>query len=915
LPSSGPDRALTSEPSRPQATPSSERRRTPRTKPVGLTYVKLEPDNGGRLLDVCESGIGFQVVAPVEESGRIQLWFVLDAASHIEVSGELAWIDDSRRSGGLKFTRPSKQARQQLRDWLSSQQPEATATDEQLASPPSVQSQDLAHSAATTQSEPPPHYLSHESEFERHLHTLPHTDPAPLESLLNTILSSLQTVLPENLFSRPVLADDDAQAASPTAKIEASSLVETMAQEHATAMPAIALSAPAPTPIAAPLHASASSSAATPAASAPAAVRAPAAPRSPALRRAPVTQTSEAIARAVAFNSGSTLRTEKTSDLKYAQFRMAVDRVSGMLSTLRHAISADDSDWPLTAIPEFTPSVAAQPVEAPAVPPMAAAVVAPIGASAVAQNPTPVATPITEPLAKRLAKRAGKRVAPPVVTPVSTPVATPIAAPVVALAATQVATSALTPITKPVPAPIVAQAIASVAPPAVTPAATPIVVQIATPVPAPDVAPTLPPVAASVAATTAAPIAAPTIEPAVVVPAPQSRKFAEAKTEPAVEPEAQIEADARPWSAGAPWRAAEPRVATPSWYTTLPSRLKQFYAATLRGIASRISRAEISCAKACIKAGNITRAAAAAISAKTASIFRAAKAGIAPVISRASATAVAAGTKAIRSAQSASAEALAKTGPALRRAGASGAAAIARASQATTAAASATAAKSASAATQLREAKVLDASREKLATASTGIKNVSSKVLRTIIPGEPTRAEIGTMVAITVLLVASLAAYNYRDKFEAFANSFSSGPSAELNSPAPETTPASKKSSGHGAKVRRAATTAQAGAGESDQQAMPTPSTREMATALAYLSNNRGQRDATTAAQWLWAATRKGDTGANIVLADLYIRGDGVPQNCAQGRVLLLAASKKGNNQATQNLQQLDATACGNATQ
>jgi trimeric autotransporter adhesin len=356
-------------------------------------------------------------------------------------------------------------------------------------------------------------------------------------------------------------------------------------------------------------------------------------------------------------------------------------------------------------------------------------------------------------------------------------------------------------------------------------------------------------------------------------------------------------------------------VATPSWYTTLPSRLKQFYAATLRGIASRISRAEVACAKACIKAGTITRTAAAAISAKTASIFRAAKAGIAPVISRASATAVSAGTKAMRSAQSASAETLAKTGPALRRAGASGAAAIARASQATTAAASATAAKSASAATQLREAKVLDASREKLATASTGIKNVSSKVLRTIIPGEPTRAEIGTMVAITVLLVASLAAYNYRDKFEAFANSFSSGPSTELGPPSPETTPASKKSSGHGAKVRRAATTAQAGAGESDQQTMPTPSTREMATALAYLNNNRGQRDATTAAQWLWAATRKGDTGANIVLADLYIRGDGVPQNCAQGRVLLLAASKKGNNQATQNLQQLDATACGNATQ
>ena len=95
---------------------------------------------------------------------------------------------------------------------------------------------------------------------------------------------------------------------------------------------------------------------------------------------------------------------------------------------------------------------------------------------------------------------------------------------------------------------------------------------------------------------------------------------------------------------------------------------------------------------------------------------------------------------------------------------------------------------------------------------------------------------------------------------------------------------------------------------------MPAPSTREMANALAYLSNNRGQRDPATAAKWLWAASRKGDTGASIVLADLYLRGDGVPQNCAQARVLLLAASKKGNEQATQKLQQLDATGCGNPT-
>lgn len=70
-----------------------------------------------------------------------------------------------------------------------------------------------------------------------------------------------------------------------------------------------------------------------------------------------------------------------------------------------------------------------------------------------------------------------------------------------------------------------------------------------------------------------------------------------------------------------------------------------------------------------------------------------------------------------------------------------------------------------------------------------------------------------------------------------------------------------------------------------------------------------------TAAQWLWAATRKGDTAANILLADLYLRGEGVPQNCAQGRVLLLAASLKGNDEASRKLQEVDTGGCGSTQQ
>ena len=62
--------------------------------------------------------------------------------------------------------------------------------------------------------------------------------------------------------------------------------------------------------------------------------------------------------------------------------------------------------------------------------------------------------------------------------------------------------------------------------------------------------------------------------------------------------------------------------------------------------------------------------------------------------------------------------------------------------------------------------------------------------------------------------------------------------------------------------------------------------------------------------QQLWSAVESGNVQAAITLADLYLRGEGVPANCAQARVLLLVASKKGSAQATKKLRELDTTGC-----
>jgi len=62
--------------------------------------------------------------------------------------------------------------------------------------------------------------------------------------------------------------------------------------------------------------------------------------------------------------------------------------------------------------------------------------------------------------------------------------------------------------------------------------------------------------------------------------------------------------------------------------------------------------------------------------------------------------------------------------------------------------------------------------------------------------------------------------------------------------------------------------------------------------------------------QELWASVQAGNSSAATALAELYIKGEGVPQNCNQARVLLLVASEKRNAAAIKRLQELDKTGC-----
>lgn len=85
----------------------------------------------------------------------------------------------------------------------------------------------------------------------------------------------------------------------------------------------------------------------------------------------------------------------------------------------------------------------------------------------------------------------------------------------------------------------------------------------------------------------------------------------------------------------------------------------------------------------------------------------------------------------------------------------------------------------------------------------------------------------------------------------------------------------------------------------------------ELAIAQRYLGGASGQRrDSAEASKWLWKSIAKQNSQATLLLADLYLKGDGVSKNCDQARVLLDSAARKGMAGAGERLRNLQAFGC-----
>ena len=153
-------------------------------------------------------------------------------------------------------------------------------------------------------------------------------------------------------------------------------------------------------------------------------------------------------------------------------------------------------------------------------------------------------------------------------------------------------------------------------------------------------------------------------------------------------------------------------------------------------------------------------------------------------------------------------------------------------------------------------------------------------------------------------------------ELSALKNSAPALPPAPMNPSPANSTPADifgSSNSGKEATKSRATNipVAETG-GHSSPHTLETAATRASAGVLIQQAPRAiaSRKKSTMTPQQLWASVQTGNTKSAVTLAELYIKGDGVPQNCNQARVLLLVASEKRNAGAIKRLEELDKTGC-----
>jgi hypothetical protein len=98
--------------------PIQARRHNPRVKLHETAYINFGSGNRGVILDVSEGGLRFKTASPLIKGADPVRFWLTSFSRRTEGAAAVAWTDESRTVGGLRFTNLPPDIREQVRLWL-----------------------------------------------------------------------------------------------------------------------------------------------------------------------------------------------------------------------------------------------------------------------------------------------------------------------------------------------------------------------------------------------------------------------------------------------------------------------------------------------------------------------------------------------------------------------------------------------------------------------------------------------------------------------------------------------------------------------------------------------------------------------------------------------------------------------------
>jgi TonB family protein len=105
--------------------PARDRRLQMRTTPASRAYVELGGTNGGIVLNISETGMAVAAADPlvVDDYLRRIRFQLPSSGQSIEISAQIVWLAESKKSAGMRFVDLTAEARNQISNWIASERP------------------------------------------------------------------------------------------------------------------------------------------------------------------------------------------------------------------------------------------------------------------------------------------------------------------------------------------------------------------------------------------------------------------------------------------------------------------------------------------------------------------------------------------------------------------------------------------------------------------------------------------------------------------------------------------------------------------------------------------------------------------------------------------------------------------------